>query len=261
MMTESWTDDVAAVAGVVGRATAKAGVFIGKKAAAAFRAVDYDVWRHAAHVPLLAWSLFVPRRDKMQPGIPDGRQPLVFVHGLGGNRGNFLPLELYLNHLGRRRTYKTHFPLGSSIDDMARNLADFVGEVKKVTGEPRVDLVAHSLGGLTARLAIADYGLHDSVGTLITMGTPHHGTYPARFANTPATLDLRPDSDLIRRLNASPLPAGMKAVTFWSRNDLFVLPSDSANLPGAEQVELTPFTHYSYLIDPRCWAAAARFLT
>jgi triacylglycerol lipase len=41
---------------------------------------------------------------------------------------------------------------------------------------PRVHIIAHSMGGLDARLAIARFGLGDRVASLTTIGTPHHGT-------------------------------------------------------------------------------------
>jgi len=34
---------------------------------------------------------------------------------------------------------------------------------------------------------------------------------------------------------------------------MMILPPESAALEGADQLEVTPFTHYSYLIDPRSW--------
>ena len=40
----------------------------------------------------------------------------------------------------------------------------------------RVNLVAHSMGGLDARWAIARLGLRKRVGALVTVGTPHLGT-------------------------------------------------------------------------------------
>jgi triacylglycerol lipase len=40
----------------------------------------------------------------------------------------------------------------------------------------RVNVIAHSMGGLDARYAIARLGLADRVASLITIGTPHRGT-------------------------------------------------------------------------------------
>ena len=146
------------------------------------------------------------------------------------------------------------------MEQQAQALTEFIEEVLKVNEVAQVDLVAHSMGGLICRLALAKHGLAGKVGTLVTMGTPHQGTYPARYANTELTRALRPDSSFIRRLNETPPPPDTRFVCLWSRNDLFVLPPESGILPGSESVEVTPMTHYSYLLDPEAWNAVRRGL-
>lgn len=247
-------------AAAVGRGLARAGRWVGGQVAAGYRAIDPDLVRHLAQTPLLGLSLLAPRKGLVTAGEPDGHPPLLLVHGLGGNRGTLLPLAWYLRLHGRRRSYCVHFEGATAIPEMAAALAEFIGAVKDATGEPAVDIVAHSMGGVVARLAIADHGLAGSVRTLVTMGSPHQGTFPARYANTRCIRDLRPDSPLVTRLRATPWPDGVRGVTFWSRSDIFVLPPESATVPGARAVEVTPFTHYSYLIDPRGWVAVARAL-
>lgn len=44
------------------------------------------------------------------------------------------------------------------------------------TGRDRVNIIAHSMGGLDARRMIADLGMQDKVASLTTIGTPHRGT-------------------------------------------------------------------------------------
>jgi triacylglycerol esterase/lipase EstA (alpha/beta hydrolase family) len=245
---------------LVGRAAARGGTFVGRQVAEAWAAIDPDVKRHVAQIPLLSYSLFVSRKEKIEPGVPDGHPPLIFVHGLGGNRGAFLLMAWYLRLHGRTRSYKIHFAGGQTMDQMAAALAQFIRAVQKATGERQVELVAHSMGGLVSRLAINDYRLARSVRALVTLGTPHNGTFPARYANTTNLRDLRPDSALIRRVNAKPWPSTVRGVSLWSRGDLMVIPAESAKAAGTTPVDMTPFTHYSYLIDPRSWAAVARAL-
>jgi len=253
-------EELLAAARWIGRNTAKAGMAVGNAAAGAYRKVDPDVARHLAQFPLLGYSLLVSKREEIAPGAPDGYPPIIFVHGLAGNRGNFLLMEWYLKLLGRKRSYKIHFDAGLGIMDMAKSLATFISDVKNATGEPRVEIVAHSLGGIIARLAIGEYDLAHSVKTLITLGTPHRGTYSARYANTGITRDLRPDSDLMKHLAARPLASCVRSVNFWSRSDLLVIPAESAIMEGAEHVDVTPFTHLSYLISPKCWQTVGRLL-
>jgi pimeloyl-ACP methyl ester carboxylesterase len=59
--------------------------------------------------------------------------------------------------------------------DNALLLRDKINQIKRDTGRPKVDIVAHSMGGLLARQYIEsdDYG--DDVDQLITVGTPQLG--------------------------------------------------------------------------------------
>ena len=243
-----------------GRGIAVGGKWVGAKAAEAYRAVDPDVQRHLVQVPLLAYTLFGKRDAEVEPVDSDGHPPLVFVHGYGGNRGNFLPMSWLFWLAGRKRSYRIGFGPDRSIEEQAVDLEAFVEKICRVNDEPRVDLVAHSLGGVVARIAMQEGGLAERVRTFVSLAAPHHGTYPARYGNTEVLKRLRPDSELIGRLDAGRIPDQVRVVCMWSRNDLFVLPSESALLDGATHVDLTPFTHYSYLIAPRCFEAVRRAL-
>lgn len=57
-----------------------------------------------------------------------------------------------------------------------------IEEIKQQTGSPRVDIIAHSMGGLVARHYIQSNSYNDDVSRLVTIATPHKGsakTYPA----------------------------------------------------------------------------------
>lgn len=253
---ENWQD----VVRKIGHAAAVASSFVADQVVAGYQAVDPDVGRHLIQVPLLGYTLLVSRVEEIEPGVPDGHPPLIYVHGLGGNRGNFLLMSWFLHMLGRKRSYKIHFDSGQSLDEMAEALAQFIRSVVEVTGEPQVDLVCHSLGGIVGRLAMVDHDCTDLVKTYISLGSPHGGTYAARYANTDILRELRPDSKLIRRLGEHAWPANVRGISFFSHNDVFVIPGEAAALKGCEQVDVSPFTHYSYLIDPECWKRVGRML-
>ncbi len=243
-----------------GRSLAAGGAFLARQVQELYRSVDPDVQRHLLQVPLLTLTLFSGREDPVAPGIPDGHPPLIFVHGLGGSRGDFVPMSWYLWMSGRKRSYRIRFARGQSLDQMAGALARFVRRVRKVTGEPRVDIVAHSLGGLVTRVALAEHRLGNAVRTVVTLGSPLHGTWSARFADTVKTRDLRPDSPRILQINERPWPPRVRVFNAWSRNDLVILPPESALTDGAEAIDASPFTHYSYLLDPAGWERVRKAL-
>ncbi len=244
-----------------GRGLAAAGRFIGARTAAAYRGIDPDVRRHLAQLPLMSYSLLSRKAKPVEEQSPDGYPPLIFVHGLGGGRGDFAPMAWYLRFVGRHRSYAIRFVQAGDVPARAVELVAFVDEVMAVTKEPQVDIVAHSLGGLVARVAILDHGLAGKVRRLVTLGSPHGGTYAARLGSTPVTHDLRPDSQFMQQLADRPLPPSVDATSCWSRSDLVIMPPESAALPGTRKIELSPLTHYGYLIHPRAWAVVSQVMS
>jgi pimeloyl-ACP methyl ester carboxylesterase len=225
-----------------------------------YRYVDRDVYRHLLEVPLMAYSLFPGKETEMKPAANDPHPPIIFVHGVGGNRAHFLPMTWYLWMHGRKSSYRIDLSGEISVRRMAWRLARYIKKVQRVTGKSRVEIVGHSLGGIVARLAIQNYGLDEAVKTLITLGTPHKGTYSARFADSRLTNALLPTSPLIQELARAGWPKGVRGISVWSENDIFVLPAESGQIEGTESIEMSPFTHFSYLCHPKSWELVKRCL-
>jgi triacylglycerol lipase len=248
----------------VGQGVMNAACAVVRGVQTAFYAVDPDVRRDIAQAPLLAVTLLAPGY-KAPTALPDdGRRPVVFVHGLGGHRGNFLYLHGWLRTRGHRRCYAVGFPDGGRLPDLGRELADFIHQVADVNGlgpDDSIDIVTHSMGGLIARLALDDLAVAARVGTVVTLGTPHRGTHAARFAGTDHTFDLRPDSELMARLRCQePWNRGPRMVCFWSTSDPLMQPSETAQVTGAENREVPGMSHINYLVKPAAWKAVAEVL-
>jgi triacylglycerol lipase len=122
------------------------------------------------------------------PGPADRGPPLpvVLVHGLfgfdrvgipGAKLHYFRGIARHLENLGCQ-AHAVRLPRVASVPERAQILVD------KITALPheRVDIIAHSLGGLDARYALARLGLAQRVRSLVTIGTPHRGTPLADLA-------------------------------------------------------------------------------
>ena len=92
----------------------------------------------------------------------------------------------------------------------------------------RFNVIAHSMGGLDARFAIARLGLADRIASLVTIGAPHHGTpladapfarATARLLGVAALADLAPDA-LERFNHAVPDVAGVAYCSVVAASDL-----------------------------------------
>jgi len=244
--------------GTVGAGIASGARVAGRGIAAAYNAVDPDVRRDIARMPILGLTVLGRRHVPIEPMAEDGRRPILFVHGLGGHRGNFLPMRSWFALKGRRRTYSIGLP-DDDLIDLGDRFTEIVREVVAVNGlkeDDRIDIVAHSMGGLVARLALLDVGVTNRVHTLVTLGSPHGGTHAARFAGSGRAKELRPDSEVIKRLSVQiPWAGPTRLVCLWSKADPLMQPATTAVMDGAESEELPDMTHTAYLLDRRAWRA------
>lgn len=73
------------------------------------------------------------------------------------------------------RVTTSKVPAIGSIEARAKELAP---QILKASDEEngKVHILAHSMGGLDARCAIFKFGVAERVATLVTIGTPHHGS-------------------------------------------------------------------------------------
>jgi triacylglycerol lipase len=113
--------------------------------------------------------------------------PVVLVHGLFGFDAVGVPgvkvhyfrgIVDYLASLGCQ-AHVVRLQRAAGVPERAQVLVDKITEL----GHERVDIIAHSLGGLDARYAIAKLGLASRVRSLVTIGTPHRGSPLADLAD------------------------------------------------------------------------------
>ena len=114
---------------------------------------------------------------------PRTRYPIVLAHGLMGfdtlgvgslRQEYFKGIATHLEGLGNT-VFKPIVPPAGSVRQRAETIAEAVRRIPA----RRVNIIAHSMGGLDARYAIAKLGLGDKVASLTTIGTPHRGTRAA----------------------------------------------------------------------------------
>ena len=108
------------------------------------------------------------------------RYPIVFVHGMGGfeNLGPWdyfygIPALLSENGYGVHITVTD--PFNSSII-RTDQLAPQIDRILDCTCRPKINIIAHSQGGIDARLLISDRGYADRIASLTTISSPHRGT-------------------------------------------------------------------------------------
>lgn len=205
---------------------------------------------HALLFPFAGLALASPplrRRDL---------RTLVFVHGLGANRSSFLALRAYLRACGHDRQIAFNYRSSGSIDSMALRLKR---ELDSEVRGGRIDIVAHSMGGLVARSYLQRLGGERRVDRLITLGTPHRGTHAANFVPSALVRQLLPDSRFMRDLNALPAPT-TRTTSIVAGRDLLVQPVDAARCPFGEAVLFPRIGHVELLFRPEVYQTVAGLL-
>jgi len=191
---------------------------------------------------------------------PSRHPPVILLHGLFQNRSCLIPLQWRLRAAGFDRVVSVNTPPWLDLETLTDRLRHTVEQVRTATGAKQVHLVGHSMGGIIARNYLQQPGEDVYVSSCVTLGSPHCGSKLAPFAVSHLGRALLPGSELLTRLNAAPLPAGVSFTAIYSRHDNIIVPMGNARLEGAENIELTEIGHTAMLFSPRVAEAVAAAL-
>ncbi|MCF0125001.1 MAG: triacylglycerol lipase [Clostridia bacterium] len=106
------------------------------------------------------------------------KYPILLVHGV------FFRDVHYYDYWGRiddqlkingANIYYGNQNSASSVKENGRQLSERIKQICKDTGCEKVNIIAHSKGGLDARAAISFWDCEDNVATCTTISTPHRG--------------------------------------------------------------------------------------
>jgi len=183
---------------------------------------------------------------------------MVLVHGFGCNRGFWNVWLPRLKARGVPFVAVNLEPVFGAIGDYAAAVGDAVARVEAATGRPPV-VVAHSMGGLAVRAWLARE--EGAVHRVITIASPHHGTWAARFSLSANARDMRPQSDLLAFLESKESPETRGRFTcFYSHCDNIVFPPSTATLEGADNRHVVGMAHVHLAYQPVVFDEALRWV-
>lgn len=189
----------------------------------------------------------------IQPNSCNTQYPVILLHGIAfrddmifsswGHVPEFLEkggANVYLGNLGAWNSYIQN----------AQSLKTRIAEVLAETGARKVNLIAHSKGGLDARYMISRLGMGDKVASLTTVSTPHRGSAFADVATKllPDEHGLAYDAvDLLGKLMGDKGPQSALAIAELTRANMEKF---NAETPDAEGVHYQSFgTRMTSLLD------------
>ncbi len=189
--------------------------------------------------------------------IPDhldaarGRRGVVLIHGFVCNRGFWTPWLKELRARGIPFAAVNLEPAFGSIEDYPPIIEDAVRCVTAATGLPPV-LICHSMGGVAARAWLRAAGDTQRVHRVITIGSPHQGTWFGRFSHAVNGRQMALSGQWIRELGAALAPEARGRFTCWYSNcDNMVFPVSTATLEGADNRLVRGPAHVQLAFHPQ----------
>lgn len=107
------------------------------------------------------------------------KYPIILVHGIAAKQLRII------NAFGRigeelekdgHKVFVADTDGFGSIENNAEQLKSYINRVMILTGAQKVNIIAHSKGGLDSKYMITKLGMEDKVASLTTLCTPHKGS-------------------------------------------------------------------------------------
>lgn len=202
-----------------------------------------------------AMAMLVPTSAQAKKPAPDpttAAQPIVFVHGWNGAAWNWDTMisRFEADGYSRASLFAWQYNTSQSNATTAEQLEDFIASVRQKTGAATVDVVTHSMGGLSSRYYLKNLGGQSYVDDWVSMGGPNHGTDTANLCFSAACADMRIGSPFLTALNSGDeTPGAVSYGTFWSSCDTTINPDSSVSLSGARNTHVGCVGHVALLSD------------
>lgn len=167
--------------------------------------------------------------------------PILFVHGWNSSASawNTMIDRFVAAGYPRNRMLAITYNSNQSNATIANQVRDAVASLRASTGAARVDIVTHSMGGLSSRYYLKNLGGTGVVDDWVSLGGPNHGTSTAYlcYLFSAGCRDMIPGSGFLDNLNAGDeTPGAVNYGTFWSSCDEVINPDSSTLLSGATNV-------------------------
>ena len=205
---------------------------------------------------LLIWAMPWVRTQTqlLQAGSQSQQLPVLLIHGYCCNHGVWLDVAPRLQALGHTVLAINLEPLFCSIDDYAPQVEQAVAQLRAQTGQQRVALVGHSMGGLVIRAWMRAYG-DAQVAVAVTLGSPHQGTQITPHAKLPNARQMVWASDWLQALQAGESPQRRALLRIaLTEQDAIVFPQTAQTLPGVATQVFSGIGHLQLCTDARVFA-------
>jgi triacylglycerol lipase len=177
---------------------------------------------------------------------PPAHDPILFVHGWNANYTTWTTMVALFKADGWTDAELATWSYNTAQSNVttARAIQAKVDSILAVTGASRVDIITHSMGGLSARYYVKSLRGAKKVDAWVSLAGPNHGTNTAFFCFQTSCLEMRPGSSFLSKLNSKDETPGVPRYgTWWSACDQVILPQMSTLLSGATNTQTACLQH------------------
>ncbi|HEX6419874.1 MAG TPA: triacylglycerol lipase [Acidimicrobiales bacterium] len=191
--------------------------------------------------------------------------PILFVHGWNSSASAWNTMIDRFAAAGypRSRMLAITYNSNQSNATIAGQVRDAVASLRASTGAARVDVITHSMGGLSSRYYLKNLGGTSVVDDWVSLGGPNHGTSTAYlcYLFSAGCRDMIPGSSFLNNLNAGDeTPGTVSYGTFWSSCDEVINPDTSTVLSGATNTNVGCLGHSALRTDANVFAQVRAFV-
>lgn len=195
------------------------------------------------------------------------KDPIVFVHGWNssGSTWNTMIGRFTTDGYTANELQNWSYNTSQSNATTASQLATRINQAKAATGAAKVDVITHSMGGLSSRYYLKNLGGTANVDDWVSLGGPNHGTNTATlcaiFLGQTSCKEMSPGSAFLTALNSGDeTPGAVTYGTWWSPCDEVINPDSSVLLTGATNTQTACMSHSSLHQDATVYAQVRDFV-
>ena len=209
--------------------------------------------------------------------------PILFLHGYGGSKANWDSMINRFKADGWTSSSLFAYDFTdtgncteSANVENAHQIKNWVSNILIETGANKIDLVAHSMGGLSSRYFVKFLAEVNSIDDFVSLGSPHHGRIPLVPAQVPCCYSTNTSSTFVNKLNegdetphgilsdtigeridnimgvtynGSHVPGNISYTCIYSRDDEVVTPFNTSRLDGAINIALDGLSHVDLVLS------------
>lgn len=178
--------------------------------------------------------------------------PIVFIHGFQSSGAIWTTMIDRLKVDGWTDAPLIAWTYDSNQSNVttAQLLQTKVDSLLGANGAKKVDIVTHSMGGLSSWYFSKSLAGSEKIDAFVFLGTPNHGTTLASLCGIQSCLEMRPGSGFLTALNdGDETPGSARYATWWTACDQVTTPPESVVLAGASNTQTACMGHSDLYIN------------